>query len=137
MVNPTRKLEGLIRILLVDDDPRLLEVTKDLIERFGYVVTPSSSSSEAAALISDHHDVFDVVITDYSMPGLDGIELAMSAKKFSADIPVILFTGGNDFIDSERIKQAGIAGTISKPCGINELDATIKRAIYEKAEKCL
>ena len=120
---------GEIHILFVDDDSNLLQAAKRLLKRKDYIVTSASSSSEAIALIKEYNDVFDVIITDYSMPDMNGVELALAASRILAGTPVILLTGSIDPIDEKKVKEAGIAGVVNKPCKMEELDSAIKKVI--------
>lgn len=121
-------------ILVVDDDPEMLEITVLLLNHQGYLVTPASSSKEAITKIKENPDGFNALLTDYSMPFINGIELAKFIKELSVDIPVILYTGKIDHIDETQIGQIGISEVAKKPCKIDELDSIIKRAINKKLQ---
>ena len=127
-----KKNERIIHILFVDDDTSMLGTTKLLLERFGYIVTSAQSGNEAVILIEKYHDVFDAVITDYDMPGMNGIEFALIASKILVDTPIIMYTGRIDLIDKQQIAKAGIAEVVSKPCKIRDLDNIIKRILRVK-----
>ena len=66
------------------------------------------------------------------MPVINGIELAKLIKELPFDIPFILYSGKIDYIDETQIAQTGISEIAKKPCKINELDSTIKKAINKK-----
>ena len=122
-------MERIIHILFVDDGSYLVGITKELLERLGYIITSVHNSIEAIELIREYHDVFDVMITDYSMPGMNGIDLAIEANTLLADIPIILYTGKVELIDKEKITETGINEIVCKPCKINNLDTIIKNVI--------
>lgn len=123
-----------IHILFVDDESNLLLAIKRLLKRRGYTVTSVNGSNEAIKLIKKHHDKYDVIITDYWMPGMNGIELALAAGKLLVDTPVILLTGKIDPFDKNQINEAGIAGVVNKPCKIEELDFIIQKVINENSK---
>ena len=131
--NSARRSNKYPRLLFVDDDSALLEITTRFFEHLGYIVKTADGGSKALALIKESHDVFDIVITDYSMPGMDGIELAMSVNKLLPDTPVILYTGKSEFIDKKQLSAAQIAEIVKKPCRLKELDTITKILLNEKA----
>ena len=82
----------MIHVLLVDDEPALCEITKIFLEREGgVVVTPSLSAGEALQKIGAEN--FDVIVSDYEMPGMSGIDLLKALNARGISIPVIIFTG--------------------------------------------
>ena len=129
-VKPIRNEESLIRIILVDDDQVLLDTMKILLERLGYIVNTATGGNEAIALMKSF--VFDLVITDYDMPGMNGLQLALNARKVLGDTPVILFTGSIHLTDEQQMVGAGIAEILRKPCNTKDLDFTIKKVVTEK-----
>ncbi|MBN1906835.1 MAG: response regulator [Deltaproteobacteria bacterium] len=133
---PVEKVDKIIHLLVVDDDLGMLNVTRNILERIGYNITYANSGKEAIVLMEEYNDVFDdifdVVITDYYMPGMNGIELAMEAKKFSINAPIILYTGKIDILNEDHITEAGLAGIITKPCSIKEIDNLIEKVLIEK-----
>ncbi len=121
-----------IRVLVVDDDPGMLEITVLLLNHQGYLATPATGSKEAITRIKETPDGFDAVLTDYGMPVINGIELAGMIKELPVDIPVILYTGKIDYIDETRLARIGITDIAQKPCKIDKLDSVIKKAVNKK-----
>ena len=124
-------------ILLVDDESYFLDVAETSLEKAGYIITSANSSKGALSLIEEYHEVFDLVITDYAMPEMNGVEFASLARKILLDTPIILHTGYTDFIDGRQVTEAGIAEVVRRPCKIRELDMTIKRILGMKEEVSL
>jgi DNA-binding NtrC family response regulator len=120
-----------IRLLLVDDDVNLLELTSQLLFRKGYFITPATEGSEAMAILNNNHSAYDIVVTDLCMPGINGVELAEMIKDLSPDIPVILHTAKIDLVDDAQIARAGILEVISKPYRVEDLDKIIRKVIKE------
>ena len=118
-----------IRLLLVDDDINLLETISRLLYRRGYLVTTATGSKEALTILKDNHKIFDAVLTDYSMPIINGLELALMIRELVANIPIVLHTGKIDLVDERKIEQAGIDETIIKPYKVNELDEVIRKLL--------
>ena len=134
-MNPVKSLSAdaeAIRLLLVDDDINVLELTSQLLFRQGYIVTPATGSSEAITILKNNHRAYDVVVTDFCMPDKNGIELALMIRELSADIPVILHTGKIDLVDEREVAQACISEIITKPYKIDELDEIIKKVINKR-----
>ncbi len=84
-------LEG--TVLLVEDEPAVLEGTRRLLERAGLVVTVAEDGLRARALLEERPDTFDIVVSDVVMPGMDGRELAHWIQDNAPSIPVLLATG--------------------------------------------
>lgn len=123
-----------VRLLLVDDDINVLELTSQLLFRQGYIVTPATGSSEAITILKNNHRAYDIVVTDFCMPENNGIELATMIKELSADIPVILHTGKIDLVDEKQAAKACIVEIITKPYKIEELDNIIKKVINKRED---
>jgi PAS domain S-box-containing protein len=82
----------MIRALCIDDDPALLEISKTFLERDGEIlVEPSLSAMDAMVMLETKH--FDVIICDYQMPRIDGIQFLKSIRIQGRNTPFILFTG--------------------------------------------
>jgi len=95
----------LYSILCVDDEPALLDLAKKFLERFHeFEVQTSPSAIEGLELLKSR--VFDVIVSDYQMPGMDGILFLKSVRKDHGDIPFILFTGkGREDVAIEAINN--------------------------------
>ncbi len=109
------ELRGL-HVLVIDDHPAALEVVRHMLESFSFDVTTSASGLRALELAGDGA-LFDLVITDYRMPGMDGVELADRYRKLPAGarVPMIMLTGHLDADLRERAEALGIRYMISKP----------------------
>ena len=126
---PEGDVSGSERILFVDDDSAILEMSEQLLELMGYQVTLASSGQEAMNLIQKRCDSFDIVITDMTMPGMNGLELAQEIKKMCPDLPIILCSGYTDVVEEDNASDTGIGAFINKPMGRNELSETIRRLL--------
>jgi PAS domain S-box-containing protein len=94
-----------IHVLYVDDEPALLELTKLFLERSGdFSVDTAISAQVADGMVRDHH--YDVIISDYQMPGMDGIEFLQQIRQAGNPIPFIIFTGrGREEVVIEAINN--------------------------------
>lgn len=120
---------GKIKILLIDDEPDLCQVTKFNLERNGlYEVTTAHTGREGLA--KAQAAVFDLVITDFKMPGLDGRDVLTVLKTIHPHIPVVLFSVYHDdpeTVTPDLARQTD--GIISKPIDHQQLCRTIEQAL--------
>lgn len=114
MLQPLPKGHG-ENILLVDDDPAVLPITRMMLEKLGYQVDSSADSQAALKLFAESPQRFQLVITDYAMPGLDGVEFSKEVWKVRAQMPVILYSGyGGQFTPSDATRL-GFTHMLEKP----------------------
>jgi signal transduction histidine kinase/ActR/RegA family two-component response regulator len=106
---PSRKL----RLLVVDDEPPLRELLRELLEAEGHAVELASNAFEALSLF--RASKFDMVFTDLGMPGMSGWDLARAVRSMDSEIPLAVITGWGDEVDPERQKAAGVDCVVTKP----------------------
>lgn len=117
------------RILLVDDEPMIIDLTKRILEDFGYKVTEFLDCVEALKRFTEHPQNFDLVITDYGMPKMNGKQFAESVNKICPEIPIILFTGYSDLVSREDIGTWGMDDLLIKPFKLQELSEVVRRVL--------
>jgi CheY-like chemotaxis protein len=112
------------RILLVDDDLCFLYLLRFVLEADGIKTEKATNCAEAVAALDGMG--FDLIITDFNLPVINGVELAKIAKKRFPHIPIIMITGeiGPDIV--EMAGKAGISRILYKPPNIEKLLATIR-----------
>ena len=122
-----------IRVLIADDDEVLLETAKDTLSSIGVKADIARSGAEAIQMISDSAD-YQVMILDWKMPDMDGIEVTRRLRKeVHNDIPVILISA-YDYSDIESAaKEAGISGYICKPLFSSTLYNKINEVLGNKS----
>ncbi|SMP07560.1 ATP-binding response regulator [Halobellus salinus] len=109
-----RYAPGRIRLLHVDDDPAFLDVTEAFLTRELQSVEITTVGQPAAAIERLREESFDCVVSDYEMPGTDGLELLSQVRARSPDLPFLLYTGkGSESIASRAI-NAGVTGYLQK-----------------------
>jgi CheY-like chemotaxis protein len=123
------EIKGKERILLVDDEEIILSSLQRVLSLSGYRVTALKDGVEAHRLFNEKPDEFDLVITDLTMPGMTGLELAGKLRAKRSDIPIILCTGYNDVISQQEAKSFGIRELLLKPAGSREVKNIVRRAL--------
>ncbi len=123
---------GTERIAFVDDEIAIAETMESLLENLGYKVTAFTDGMEALNAIKANPNDFDVLITDYSMPRITGLEITTNLNEAGITIPVILTSGyfGKDMESAAR--DAGISELITKPMNTYELAGVIRRALKKE-----
>jgi signal transduction histidine kinase/ActR/RegA family two-component response regulator len=106
---------GRERILVIDDEVDITDVLSIGLERLGYEVGALNDSLEAFDAFTEDPNAWDVVVTDHSMPGLTGLEIAEKIKALRPDVAVILCTGLDDGVLRPAAQKAGIDGFLVKP----------------------
>ena len=117
--------DGKEHILFVDDEACLVEIANEMFTGIGYQITSFTNPSHAFEHFSKDPDQFDLVITDLTMPQMDGIALSQKIKKVRPELPVIICTGNRSFIDGKKAQQAGVNAYLSKPMTIPEISNLI------------
>jgi PAS domain S-box-containing protein len=125
----TAPVTGDERLLLVDDEPQIVDSMQKMLEFHGYHVTTKTSSVEALEVFRLASEGFDLVITDQTMPYLTGDQLVLELKKIRPDIPVILCTGFSNTLDEIKAKALGIDAFLMKPVLRKELVETIRTVL--------
>jgi CheY-like chemotaxis protein len=118
--------EERIRVLLVDDEPDLLDVLAEDLSDFGFDVTAVDSGM--AAVQAARREKFDVAVTDVRMPGMDGVETMSRLREIDPDLPVVVATGYVSEAARYDFAERGAAGLILKPFRLEQICALLARA---------
>jgi two-component system cell cycle sensor histidine kinase/response regulator CckA len=108
-------------ILLVEDNPLLLEAMGDILAMLGYTVMCAGNGREALAILSDHAAAIDLVLTDLIMPQMSGDALLAAMRGRGLDIPVVVLSGHPLEGELAALQKHGLAGWLLKPPNIQEL----------------
>lgn len=122
-------------ILLVDDDPSSLRVVSKLLIRLGYTIEAYQSAVQAFEDFAQRPKEFDLVLTDFMMPEIDGIELIRRVRRIHAGIPVMVYTGYDQFIDQLDLQTLDITRILMKPVGLEELKSAIVDVLSVKQHR--
>jgi len=115
------------RILCVDDDPGVLTATQEMLEGEGYDVV-SVRNAEAALLVLGRGGL-DLVLTDYRMPGVSGLELLEQLKEEGLDVPVVIMTGYASIDHAVTTIKAGAIDYLTKPVRPGQLEVVVRQAL--------
>ena len=116
------------KILIIDDDERILTSLQDILAQEGYILSIASNGKEGLKKCETGEP--DLIITDIIMPDIEGIELIRAIRRGNVNIPIIAMSG--DFIGQKFLKAARLFGaidTLLKPFSAKELKDKINRAL--------
>jgi len=122
------------KILVVDDEEVLRNLAKEVLSEEGYQVTLASSGDEALSCLKQ--GVFDLIITDLKMPGMDGMEFLKKAKELNKETQVILLTSHLSPTTALSSLEAGAYWYLTKPLDdIGIFVEKVKLALHDKQKK--
>ncbi len=126
-------MNGQGHILFVDDEVDYMAGMKKGLERSGYVVTAETDSRRTLELFRKTPDIYDLVITDQTMPHLTGVMLAQELLNIRADLPIILCSGSSPGTDAAvnpaTAKAIGIREVLMKPVERNEINRVVQQLL--------
>src|ERR1700685_4494256 len=109
------------RILLVDDNANGLAARKSVLEELGYRIVTCTSGTDALEQFASHK--FDLVITDYKMPRMDGLELISRLRKYTPDLPIVLVSG---YVDTLGLNEASTGADVVIQKSANEVSHLLR-----------
>ena len=125
--NQPEKWMGNETILFVDDEIYLAEVGREMLEDYGYHVDIMTDSGQALEWFQKNQDRYDLLITDYTMPGMKGTQLVEQIHGFRPGLPVIMCTGIE--LASEILKGACVSKMLMKPFDMAELVDAVREVL--------
>jgi CheY-like chemotaxis protein len=120
-------------VLYVDDDPAMLLLVESLLQRAGYRVTAIERPREAIERIRTQPDAFDLVVTDYNMPEVTGMDLVLAVARIRPDLPLVISSGYVSDDMREKAKHAGVRGLIQKEYTLEQLAAIVHEVLTPAA----
>jgi len=118
-------------VMYVDDDHALVFLVERLLRRRGFRVSGFSDPRAAERALRAEPHSYDLLVTDYSMPGYSGIDLLREARDIRADLPVALASGYVTAEIESAAREAGARALIHKPNDVEELCATVQRLVLK------
>jgi CheY-like chemotaxis protein len=116
-------------ILLVDDEPALTASLGQLLARLNYQVTTRNHARAALELFGKNPAQFDLIITDLTMPEINGLEVARQCHILRPDLPVVLTSGHAPELTAEKLRAAGIYELLEKPVSPQTIAEALQRAL--------
>jgi PAS domain S-box-containing protein len=117
-------------ILFVDDEESLAAVGSKILTQLGYTVTMKTSPIEALAAVRDQPEKFAMVITDLTMPGMDGVKLGCQLQAIQPHLPIILTTGFSRVMTEDKALKLGFQALLAKPGTARALGETVHRVLH-------
>ncbi|GEM_PF-1473794 len=121
------------KILVVDDEPHIVQLCVQILTELGYRVQGTSNESEALTLLEA--EAFDLLVTDVRMPHLDGLALLRRGLELDPNLAAIVITGYASLEGAIEALHAGARGFVLKPFSFEELAATVKEALYRRQKE--
>lgn len=119
-------------IVYVDDEGFLVEIGSEILRGLGYQVTGFTDSREALDFLLTHSQEVNLVVSDMTMPGLTGIELAQRLQQLTSPPPVVICTGHSDGLERDDFARVGVHELLLKPVTVTNLARAV-RAVLEKS----
>ncbi|MCW5622826.1 MAG: response regulator, partial [Burkholderiales bacterium] len=117
------------RVLLVDDEPLVRQFMSELLEGWGLEVSAHESAATAREDIERDLTHYDAVITDHTMPGMTGLDLACHLYALRPGLPIVLYTGYGDNLQSTDLERCGVLAVLPKPIEPGALRALLTRVL--------
>jgi CheY-like chemotaxis protein len=116
------------KILFVEDEPTVLGLMQEVLERMGYEVLAEDNGEDAFRSFLARPETFDLVITDRKMPGMTGDDLCRKLRAVR-HVPVIMYTSDMNCLDPETSRGLGILEVVAKPAPLREFASAVQRAM--------
>jgi two-component system, OmpR family, alkaline phosphatase synthesis response regulator PhoP len=116
-------MQNVARILVVDDEPKIVQLVRDYLERAGFAVSTARDGNEA--LMRAHSERPDLIVLDLGLPGLDGLEVTRRLRRDSG-VPIIMLTARHEETDKVVGLELGADDYITKPFSPRELEARVR-----------
>lgn len=121
------------RILILDDEPVVAQAMAVLIATLGYEAVECLAPREAYNRLKN--EAFDLLISDYRMPEMNGLELVSLLRNDQCTVPVVLMTAYAAYIDAAYARRIGISIILSKPFDIAQLDRVLKPLVTDSLNR--
>ncbi len=121
-----------LRVMIVDDQADMRGMIRHMLAELGInQVFEAVDGKQAMAFMDDALDMIDLVICDWNMPAMSGVEVLRQLRSVDMDMPFLMVTGRNDMNSVAEAKASGVTGYISKPFSLDQMENKI-RIIMER-----
>lgn len=129
---PRKEVRGEGHILFLDDEIAIVQTNRILLESKGFKVSDFITSREAFDAFRKSPDSFDIILTDMTMPEMDGVRFTAEIRKISKKIPIVLCTGYSELVNEHNIEEFGINALLLKPTYLPDLVEKITELLNKK-----
>ena len=123
-------MQNVARILVVDDEPKIVQLVRDYLERAGFAVSTARDGNEA--LMRAHSERPDLIVLDLGLPELDGLEVTRRLRRDSG-VPIIMLTARHEETDKVVGLELGADDYVTKPFSPRELEARVRAVLRRQA----
>lgn len=123
-----------LRVMLVDDEELVASCAQEMARSLGYEVTAFTNPREALAHLNEHPDEYDVLVTDQTMAGLNGLQLAEAAGRVQEGLVRVIVTGYSELLTRDALDRAGVRRVLQKPFTREELGLALSEVVEGERE---
>lgn len=118
-------------VLVVDDEEMLAHLSENLLSRLGYTTECTTSTAAAIELVRANPERFALVLTDQTMPGMTGLQLASQLRDIRPELPIMLTTGYNLSLTADRMEASGVRNILHKPFTLHSLGTAVHATLTD------
>ena len=119
------------RIMIVDDQADMRSMIRHMLGELEVnQVFEANDGKQALSFIDDAIDMIDIIICDWNMPGMTGVEVLRQLRSVYPDIPFLMVTGRSDITSVTEAKASGVTAYISKPFSLSQLEIKLKAIMF-------
>lgn len=116
-------------ILFVDDEPLISDLYQNFLRSIVYKITVVDNGDEALRLFRENSDIYDCIVTDYTMSGMSGLTLIFAIRQLDNCIPIILYSGYGELLHVTKEANLPKLFTLMKPCSLRDMSTLIKEIL--------
>ena len=117
---------------MVDDEIALTKAYQRLLKALNYEGTITTNPREAVSWVRENPARFDLVVTDLTMPQMNGLEVARQIRAIRVDLPIILATGFRATVTEQQLQETGIWELVEKPINMTTLAGVLRNSLVKK-----
>lgn len=122
---------GRERVLFLDDEPELASLGQKMLESLGYRVIATTTPATALDRLRADPKAVDLVVTDFLMPRMTGLELAQEVRRLRTDLPVRLCSGSGTTTHAQKARDLGFVHFLHQPFSRHELATLVRQVLDE------